>query len=996
MNVSDFNPDVSNLETTQASEIDSKAGAWERCPLLKLISTIWKAVKKIFKAIYESFAPAPYNLSKKDLEHLRAAKARMQPANAPPSPGSSRDLNSRNVEVKKTGKAALAEDGDIEEESEVEEDPVYGEFKREAMGFIRHALEVTFEETVEPAIPEIKKQIGNLDGYLKFGADVAIDVGSRLRSPLGDKLSKLEVSKILAPDLKQFMQWLLKDKHKTDQEEFVSQMEEKLTDIKDVGLRGEVIEQTRKWLFDTDQEEPLLKVGQDFSVRTALEKAQKEAIVLLTEYRITEFNCKIHEKLNGHLDDIIKKTLMNNGTKLGGIVLDRLVEVIDQAPFTETFNEVVSLLADHSEAVVSAEKARERAIKDEKARLARYDQAFKDSPQRDKAQEDIRKAHIALREDNVEKLKELWIKTAGIEAEQKCKEESQLLYQGLCKEEPESSELKSIKETGFQKWLQYQMNFAKEEAKKQAVEDIQAVYGSDDQGAIDELEGKMREKWFQKVGELAAQERYKEINIRGEQLCHPHIDELHLVQEKKEKASSDWLAKGIDILTIALSSEDPSDKHLFDLSADRLMKLLFPSVNVVDTEGRQDRVDGLLYLFDQVEYESEIKDIYNEAVYIYREVVTADKQKKIVEMLESKQEKIEQYVLRYARNEIRSTISEAISTLFQKVIVSKRIDELMAFDLLPATQETVVGALTKSIIVDNTLTYSSHFTAIVTAATEEEKRREKESLIGLVTGRVRENLSSYEIEEKKLKEFVEIEINELEISLQDFLSRREEEEDEDKELVIRSALKALFETEHHGSNARYGDLVVNTAFKLGGLSSTAETFANWFKGTLAKEISGATHEIQKSPHFLLKKATGQIHKNFGTKDAVKDLFFKEGEIRTSEAVQAKLKEEMEKTSKIAHDLLIYQSNQQPWYARKPIQWVIGARPDHLESVIKQVYQKMFGDELYTQNLMVRMQERIFSALHEGGKAVAANSRPMPAVKRLPSLIPSFMIESEDS
>jgi hypothetical protein len=99
---------------------------------------------------------------------------------------------------------------------------------------------------------------------------------------------------------------------------------------------------------------------------------------------------------------------------------------------------------------------------------------------------------------------------------------------------------------------------------------------------------------------------------------------------------------------------------------------------------------------------------------------------------------------------------------------------------------------------------------------------------------------------------------------------------------------------------------------------------------------------------------------------------------------------LEKTAKIAHALLYYNASQQGFIARRAIQWVIGSDHSTLNGVIGRIYQKMLGNTLYTQNLVVRCQERISEALQQGAKAVAEGQTSITQVDKVPSLIPSFV------
>ncbi len=988
MNAQSIDPSISG--SIPAQNTGTHKSVWKRCPFLRIISAIWNVVKQIFQAIKKAFSPSPYDLSAKDFEYLRNVKSRVRPSSPVDSPRT--DLRKRHVSQKSTGAASPSDVNESAPDVEkVEDNPVYQDFREAAMGFIDHALEATYEEKIVDVVPTVQGYVGKFEQFMNTGADVVISIGSSLSRPLKEKLDGFKIAEQLGPDFERLIKWLLKDKETIDQAAFIERLKVKLGDIAEHDKRDVAIGHCREWLFEGDQSTPLLTPDQSFVDAAILERVFKESIVILSEQRISEFNKKV-TTLNDKLPDIFKRMLMKNGHKLGGIVLDRLLQVIDKTPYTKTYKDLISLLADHSSAVDQAEKARDSAKRDERARLDRYDRAAMDDVHRDPRVEENRQVLIANREAYQSESRKLWCKVAGKKAEQAAIEAAKLRFKTLKQEEPEPAELAQIKKEGYSLWLSSQGREAREEAVRQVNAQIQSVFEGDDQDAKDSLEQQVRELWIQETGEVAAQKTYKSYTVRGERLCHPGIDELQLVNRIDQVKNGKKIPKLFEIMEVIFSQNDQEEKHLFDSSANRIIELLFPEVTVIDSHDRSRKVDGLLYLFDQIEYEHELKEIYDEATYIYDQVLTDQKQKFIVNFIRSNRERFDDCMVRYAKSEVRTAIKEAIATLFQKFIIPEKIDEMIAYDMLPAVQETIVELLAKNIISDNLNTYSPLYTRLLYASAED-KDAIREEFVDTLVARVRGNLNSFEVEDEKLKELVRNQIVELEEILRAFLDEREEQEGEDREALIRSAINSIFRNHYSGTSARYGDLVINTAFKLGGLNSTAETFAGWFKGTISREISSATHELQDSPKYLLDNATQQIRKKYGTKDTVRELLFVDREEVDAAERRQKLEEELTKTARVAHDLLMYVSNQQSWYARRPIQWVIGSTPDHLEQVIKRVYHKMFDHPLYTQNLMVKIQEKISRALQKGGNAVNASASELQ-VARTPTLVPSFIYDSD--
>lgn len=970
---------------------------WEKCPFLKLITKIWDAVCWFFNKIGEVFNPSPYDLSKKDLEYLRAAKSRYRPKSPPDTPRQS--LRKRHVSVK-SGGVASGEDSQEEKSAAAKSalnDEVYKDFKRAGLDFVDHAIEATYEEMVEPQLPTVQKHLGKLKEYLNFGADFVISIGQGIITPLEEKLEAFNIAENLKPDMKKLMNWLLKDQKSIDQDLFIADLKKRVGDIfKQEDQRDQAVEHCRKWLFDTDQSEALIDPSAETSRKRDVKEVFRHAATILAEKRISQFDAMVKENLNGNLPDIIQRMMKYNGQKIGEIVINRLIEILDKAPFTETFDDVIALLADQSSAVVDAERARKREIAREEAQMDRNERAFRDSPQADPQREANRQLLIENREAYIKSSRELWVSLQGDRAYKQAIKDAKLHIQELESGDETSDDLTQIREQGEARWIKSQAYKAKATAVENAKARIISTYAGEDQDAKDQLDKEIKDQWLESIGEGAARLSYREFLVDGKPLCHEKIQELELVQDAAEtdaKKSSGGIENVLEVLMAMLPREDESDPHLFDASAQRLMDLLFPPVQVEDESGEVYTVDGLLYLFDQIEYEDELKKIYDEAVFIYQKVLTIDKQEKVIDLIQANYEAIERCVLKLARTKTQSTVSQAIASLFQKFIVPQKVNEMMAYDALPALQDTITEGLAKSILSNQLKIYAPLFRELVDAKNDD-KSEKRTVIVDRLSATVRENLRGYSeyISEEKLKELIENPIRLIETVLTECIDEVKLDDGEDRDDAFLRLLKGFFKTQYHDTNPRYGDLIINTAFKMGKLSGTAEYFSNWFKGTLSREVSAATHEVRESPHYLLQKATEQIDHRYSTKEAVKEVLYKKGPELENEATDARLKQEQEKTARIAHDLLYYNASQQGLIARNAIKWVIGSNHEILDGVIKRVYHQMLGNTLYTQNLMVRFQEKISEALRRGAEAVAKAQTTIPKVKKVPSLVPSFVYE----
>lgn len=536
----------------------------------------------------------------------------------------------------------------------------------------------------------------------------------------------------------------------------------------------------------------------------------------------------------------------------------------------------------------------------------------------------------------------------------------------------------------------------------------------------EKVDGYGREKWIEDKGDEAGLEVYK-----ANQICHEQIEELDLILPPKPKADKpkDGFVKALEVAKILLVPQKESDdkKHLFDASAERVINLLLPPVEVIDTEDNTQEIDGLLYLLNQAKFPKELIDIFEEGTYIYKEILTDDRQQLLVGLTQGIKsafyETIEANALNYAKGQMRDGIAKGISALFQKFIVPTRINDMMGEQALPALQGVLVTALSRQLVSEQVTTYAPLFNTPVDS-TDEEKGGKRIALIEKLRIDVSEKLNSFEVddEDEFLENIITPFVEEIEGVLSKFMDSRKASKDEDREKVIASALNHHFETVYHGSNSQYADLVLNLAFKMGKLGSTAESFSGRFKGLIARELTAATHEMQKSPHYLVNIATKQIKNNYLNKEAARNqliidgtenptdeaiykkmsetvhsLIFEEGEDLDGETVKTKLDAEICKTAQIAHDFVMHIADQKNIVFKRLIKWAVGGNSSHLETVISRIYHQMLGNTLYTQNMMVRAQGILSKTLQQGAEKLDLTPKTIHRTEKMPDVFSSCHI-----
>ncbi len=510
-------------------------------------------------------------------------------------------------------------------------------------------------------------------------------------------------------------------------------------------------------------------------------------------------------------------------------------------------------------------------------------------------------------------------------------------------------------------------------------------------------------EWLEEAGDEAAKEAYKALPV-----CHPDIEQLKLVRDENPQKNApqenidpiEKIFKGIgtvlDILCPEEDDDTPGGKkpHLFNELAGSALNILFPEQTVVDLSGKIHKVDGLVYAVGQIEYPKEIGDLFAEGLYISQEILKSDDQKKITAQLKKLQSKygetIEKWLLNKTREHIKNGLVKGLSALFETFIIPEKIDQFTVETLLPSAQGAILEASVRQLINQNMDTAAPLLFKLMTDPSDVAAH---DRLNRMLYAQIKKMLKSADKEFDDLK--INTAINHQTAFILAYFEDCKEEIKSDSDIC--TALTTLFKSDEHGSNNKYGNLVVNLAFGIGDLNSAAEYFSNWFKDILSKQITSALHQVESSPDFLIHQAAEEIKAKFNTPEGIRELFKKKPEPK-AEDIRKKLDEELAKTSKVAHDLIMHLVDGLKLPSilgifsapAKNIAKGVIKDANHLNQVVTRIYTQMFGDRLRAQNMMVKAQGIVSKALLESADAIAKNPVPPKRVKRLPSLIPGFL------
>ena len=314
-------------------------------------------------------------------------------------------------------------------------------------------------------------------------------------------------------------------------------------------------------------------------------------------------------------------------------------------------------------------------------------------------------------------------------------------------------------------------------------------------------------------------------------------------------------------------------------------------------------------------------------------------------------------IKRCVRDYMKQKIAQLMCKLFEQLTVSEKLDKMMAFDILPMIQVMTIESLVRQIFKKNRKDYVTYF-----------ESRNQEELVRKLKGEVRGSLkqSSSQGYDKIVEICIEQLIGEVNESINNYREKPENLKRKNATHIL-AAINKHFDIIYHDNNSLYGDLIINIIFRIGKFTllnsaDLGEMAAEFIKNDLSKEVTAAMYQIQKSPHYLIDKVIKKIQTDYLDRGAVKSLLFENQEKITPEKIQQKLKEEINKTAQVTHDLITYMLDNCLF---KNI--IIGEDSTKLNNVITNMWQKVFKNQYRMQNLVIKAYEEISEALEQALK-----------------------------
>lgn len=471
------------------------------------------------------------------------------------------------------------------------------------------------------------------------------------------------------------------------------------------------------------------------------------------------------------------------------------------------------------------------------------------------------------------------------------------------------------------------------------------------------------DSWIEKEAENETLAHFAKKNV-----CYPQIKSLienpNLIASEKQKLTED----------------------LFDAGAAKLIPLLLPPQQIALPNGKVKEVDALLFLISQFTLPSEFKELVQDALEIFKGIISEDTQKLIKsvndKIIEIAYGKLEEIILEEARKYMQKGIKLGLRLLMDDLLSKTSFDDLMLKQGLPNLQDVLLRSLGLHVIGENSAPFAPLFYAWSGKNGEKAGLDIAEQLFKKVKVYCRE----YSIERMTLVEFSKI-VNPLLVEIRDGVLTHQKLKKDKSIKLTEEAIQGYLTTVYEGRIPSYNILLHNLVFKIGKLGSTLNWFSGFFQGTLDDELTAAVHPYRKSSDLFIDLATKKFREL--SPEQWKELLFPKVQPAIDPKPEAErilevslhLNDELKKTARIVYDLIIAK-------AGGGIKVFLGTDASHLEQVIQSIYETVLRRDLVTHNFLVQTQNIAIQKLAESAAKISS-SRPLDPweVKSMPTLIP---------
>jgi len=412
-------------------------------------------------------------------------------------------------------------------------------------------------------------------------------------------------------------------------------------------------------------------------------------------------------------------------------------------------------------------------------------------------------------------------------------------------------------------------------------------------------------------------------NTKGQQIARTHLEHIaaaiktdgeDAVKKKlmaaafAEEAACDATVRQMTIVPDEAHRENTakSAEDLFHarLSA-ALLELILPAPTY-NPDGSEK--SGLEHVWDTLlssdNLPQEINTLLDEFKGTIEQLVPSGQKEQLTKMKDSFFSVAKTMALGAVEELVKQQIHVGTHKIVDKLSDPDALEELLGYTMLPTMFSVLLISATRQAMFSKK--NIKKIAALYLKASKEADPAATKEVIAktafALTKKTFHSFSSQEIAEEEYYKLITPLINEIETMLK-LTIRTESPVNE-----VVSLMQEYYNGVMVEKNSDYEGLVMNACFGVGsfkifGGKGLSRTLLNGIKGTLGQQITNAAYPVSHSYVKPLFTSLTSAQVSYGTKEQVKGLFF--GEVKRPEKSerQAKLKQEINKTARLTHDII---------------------------------------------------------------------------------------------
>lgn len=489
---------------------------------------------------------------------------------------------------------------------------------------VNMATDVGYQEKAAPIVKSIQDGLVHAPDIIKTISDIGTVVGFKAFQPLYDKFANVEIQEKVDPEIKQLLSWLankMPNNFQASLKQQILDLERKRNKEVDPNELDTYLTPLVAWI-KSKHTDPVMSAykGANGIEDEKVNAILQQAVRMLLEHKLDTFMKKFKDRVKIQLPIIVKAMMKENAQIISSGILERTISILGammsntKLPFPTMVDSLIGVVHHHTNALIDVDAVRQRAIKGAQREIANSKTAARayaeiqaknakkmaaagtnaQNIERPKtaieksgetATEFLNELHLkgkrAYVEEAARDAEDIAAKKALMAAKEALEINKQIVANEEDKETPSTKAkaeafLKRVSQIGEQKYLNEEIQNAKEQARQKAEKDAVAEYNKHTLPPRNET-AKKDAYAFMRMISLKGEEAYAESEAKKVEaqpyanhsdsnsgdVCHPFIKEL-LTNPKAED----------------------NRKKIYDDFADQIVKAFLPKQTVIALEER--------------------------------------------------------------------------------------------------------------------------------------------------------------------------------------------------------------------------------------------------------------------------------------------------------------------------------------------------------------------------------------------------------------------------